>query len=477
MFSRVIVSLFILIFLSLESRCQEREVDLNSIISDNIVDEEDTDEELSERIEQLEALRRRRLDLNKADRADLDQLYFLSSFQIEQFLYHREKVGAFTSVYELQGISGFDLGTIQAVLPFVKVSDALTPEFAMMVKEGTGYVTGSYFRQLEEKRGFKIDEPSRSRYLGTADKFRLRLRQEYRKQYYLTFNAAKDAGEPFFKLAQRYGFDYNSGSLLIKDNGIFKRIIVGDYHIQFGQGLAIWTGGQFGRGNPVLQVANIGAGIRQHSGMRESGFLRGMAFTAEKGRFKFTPYVAFNELTGTLRFKGDTLVVSSINGSGLHRTPSEQRNRKTVKQWLYGLNSEYEMKSLRLGLNYLSTHFKDYFSPAERNYNAYRFRGTQLQQTGAYAHFTWRNVFTFGESAHSFNSGWAHAYGAIASLSPKLSTSIAYRNYQRDYHQFYAQGYGRLSSLGNEEGIYLGLLYHPSRSWEWATSFDVHRFP
>lgn len=477
MFSRVIVGLFILIFLSLESRCQEREVDLNSIISDNIVDEEGTDEELSERIEQLEALRRRQLDLNKADRADLDQLYFLNSFQIEQFLYHREKVGAFTSVYELQGISGFDLETIQAVLPFVKVTEALTPEFVMMVKEGTGYVMGSYFRQLEEKRGFKIDEPLRSRYLGTADKFRLRLRQEYRKQYYLTFNAAKDAGEPFFKLAQRYGFDYNSGSLLIRDSGIFKRIIVGDYHIQFGQGLAIWTGGQFGRGNPVLQVANIGAGIRQHSGMRESGFLRGMAFTAEKGRFKFTPYVAFNELTGTLRFKGDTLVVSSINGSGLHRTPSEQRNRKTVKQWLYGLNSEYEMKSLRLGLNYLSTHFKDYFSPAEQDYNAYRFRGRQLQQTGAYAHITWRNVFTFGESVHSFNSGWAHAYGAIASLSPKLSTSIAYRNYQRDYHQFYAQGYGRLSSLGNEEGIYLGLLFHPSRSWEWATSFDVHRFP
>lgn len=477
MFGPFAVCLLIFSFLSMYVRCQENEFDLNTILSDNIIDEEQIDEEVFGQVELLEEFRKFRLDLNKASRIDLDKLFFLSSYQIEQFISHRERVGSFTSVYELQGIKGFDLETIQTVLPFVKVSEDLRPEFGRIIKEGSGFVMGSYFRQLEEKRGFGIDDPLRSRYLGTPDKFRIRVRQEHRKQYYLTFNAAKDAGEPFFEFAQRYGFDYYSGSLLVKEKGIFKRFIVGDYHIQFGQGLAIWTGGQFGRGNPVLQVANIGAGIRQHSGMRESGFLRGMAFTAEKGRFRMTPYAAFNELTGTISENDGRRVVSSINKTGLHRTPSEQRNRKAVKQWLYGLNSEYEKQSFRLGLNYLSTHFKDYFSPPDRKYNAYRFRGKQLQQAGAYAHINWRNVFMFGESAHSLNAGWAHSYGAIASWGSKFSSSIAYRNYQRNYHQFYAQGYGRLSTLGNEEGIYLGLLYHPSRRWEWANSFDIHQFP
>jgi hypothetical protein len=60
------------------------------------------------------------LDINIASEEELSQLG-LSVFQVSALLAHRKRFGLLESVYELQAVQGFDLNSIYAILPFIKV--------------------------------------------------------------------------------------------------------------------------------------------------------------------------------------------------------------------------------------------------------------------------------------------------------------------------------------------------------------------
>ncbi|MVZ66474.1 hypothetical protein GQF61_11445 [Sphingobacterium sp. DK4209] len=470
----------ILLFLGLSSIVIAQEAEENYVenIANSSLEEEQIHEGLIEHQEYLEELRRKPINLNQVDRASLQKIPFLSFYQIEQFLRHRELAGDFISIYELQAIAGFDIETVEMLLPLVTINEStrLIPP-SSSISKGKGYIMSSIARQLEIKRGFQISDTLRSRYLGDPNRILVRIRHKIQNRYYLSINAKKDPGEPFFNRKQRYGFDYYSGSLLAKDVGRMEKLVIGDYNLQFGQGLTLWSGGQFTRGNAVLQTTSLGAGIRQHTGMRESGYFRGIALTTKFRRTKLTPFVSYNALTGNLASREGATVITGFNASGLHRTAYELRNRRAVKQRVYGLNAEYDKSRLKMGITYLGTDFKHDVSPSQQAYNEYRFKGRHLRQLGIYGQYTSLNTFFYGETAHSINTGWAHMMGSVVSLGKKFSVGINYRNYQSNYHQFYAEGYGRLSTLGNERGVYFALRYHPSRSWDLSTAIDFHKFP
>src|SRR3546814_1029555 len=82
------------------------------------------------------------------------------------------------------------------------------------------------------------------------------------------------------------GFDFYSAHLLLKPSrGVFKKIVLGDYLLQFGQGLVLWNGFSLGKGPAALNIARQGRGIRAHSSAGESYFFRGLATTrSEEGR-------------------------------------------------------------------------------------------------------------------------------------------------------------------------------------------------
>src|SRR5690606_28638241 len=101
---------------------------------------------------------------------------------------------------------------------------------------------------LEKQRGYDIDDPNRSHYLGSPDRLFVRYRYRMGRDFQLSINMKKDPGEQFFSGAQRYGFDFYSASLLLKNQGKIRSLVLGDYALQFGQGLAMWNGLAFGKG-------------------------------------------------------------------------------------------------------------------------------------------------------------------------------------------------------------------------------------
>ena len=104
------------------------------------------------------------INLNKTNKEELQALEILNEIQINNLLTHIEKHGKLINIYELQGISGFDLQTIQKLLPYVKVTDNFTSAHfgaKEMFKNGQHTLLFRYGRTLEDQTGFSaIDSTS-----------------------------------------------------------------------------------------------------------------------------------------------------------------------------------------------------------------------------------------------------------------------------------------------------------------------------
>ena len=97
----------------------------------------------------------------------------------------------------------------------------------------------------------------------------------------------KDAGENLLSRNNGGRMDYFSWHVYVKPERLVETIVVGDYQVQFGQGLVAWQGLSLGKSSEVQQFFRRGAGIRPYSSSGESGFNRGLAFTLLKNNWKF----------------------------------------------------------------------------------------------------------------------------------------------------------------------------------------------
>jgi len=142
-----------------------------------------------------------------------------------------------------------------------------------------------------------------------------------------------------------------------------------------------------------------------------------------------------------------------------------------------GSSIQYLNDNLNLGLTGYYSKYQHEFVTGAQLYNKYAFRGKELINTGFYYNYTYRNIYFYGEAAHSLHSGWAVLNGAMASLSSKLSVVLLHRNYDRDYHSFFSNGVGEATEVSNEKGIYIGVNYAPLRKWIFSAYTDYFRFP
>ncbi len=455
---------------------------MEEMLIEQLTDITDDEIDVSEVIDKLLDYQKKPLNLNTANEKELSDLIFLSPQQIQSILDHRTLTGEFLSILELQSIRDLDLRTIQLLKLFVEVSPPaiwkeLDTEKAWKGADQTMLLR--YGRILERQDGYGIKEGTRSRYLGDPNRYFMRYKLSYEDKIQLSLNMEKDAGEPFFKKKQSFGFDFYSGSLaFFQVSRSVKQIVIGDYALQFGQGLILWNGLSFGKGAWIGGVAKQGRGLQPYSSMNENFLQRGIAGTFAFGQFEITPFISYKRLSGNVEQHPEgEQVIASINYSGLHRTPTEQSYRKAIGQFNYGTHLSYHRSRFVFGLTYLSTSFSHKVVRGSDLYQRFDFKGKSIQQIGMHYSYTYKNLYFFGEAAKSLEGGIALINGVLASVHPKLSVIVSYRNYQRNYHQFYAKSLGEGSKVTNEKGVYSGLVYHPNRKIEWAIYMDSFSFP
>jgi len=449
---------------------------ITSALADALPEEED----LSELAERLSYYKKNKLELNNATPEQLKEMIFLSPLQINSLSIYIKVNGKLLDLAELQVVNGFDVATIEKLLPFV----TLKPEtvysrlsWKQVRQERNSELLWRYAQTLEKQKGYS-SLPG-SRYLGSQQKLLLKYRYKLGETAAMSFVVKKDAGEALFNKSAKYGFDFVSGNVVFYHAGKFSRIIAGDYSLQFGEGLTIWSGLSYGKGADVAGITKKDTGLKPYTSTSEYAFFRGIAGTVKLfNSIDLTSFISSRNLDASLTADGQggyTLV--NVNKSGLHRTATEIANKGDLRLLFYGCAFQYNINSLGLGLVSAHSTYQHNFVTGNQLYNRYGFTGTGLTNIGVYYNYTFRNTYFFGETARSLPGGLALLNGILVSLSPMVSAVILHRNYAKDYISFYSQGIGEGTKVMNERGFYTGLNIYPTHKWTLSFYMDAFRFP
>ncbi len=444
-------------------------------IAENIPDDYD----FTELAERLNNYKKRPLDLNKASETDLKELFFLSPVQISNLLSYLKTNGRLLEIFELQAVDGFDLATINKLKPFVIVNETFFSQndnLKNLIKKGDHDLLLRFGELLEQQAGFKLKN-NKTAYQGSKPRILARYRYHYSDKIVVGLNIEKDAGESLWQ--PKRGPDYISGNITLNKFSVFNKIVIGDYALQFGQGLGLWSGLSFGKGADITAVPKRDLGLQNYTSFNESSYFRGIASKINYKNLAFTPFISYQKIDGSITTNTtlDQEEINSLNITGLHRTNTEIANKNSLSQFMFGSNINYKINGFSAGITAYHIGFNKALAAEETIYKRQEFSGKSLNNYSFDYSYAFKNNYFFGEFAKSSPGGIAHLNGLISSLSNKLSLVLLYRNYQRNYHSFFNQAIAENSIPVNEKAFYSGLQIKFNRRTEILAYVDVFKFP
>lgn len=476
-----------------ELQAPKREIDLQQFI-EQLFPVQDDDIPYEDLYEALFLFFTQPLDLNQATAEDLKSLFILTEPQIQSFYRHLARNGKLLSVYELQAIPGWDLATINRLLPFVTVKSTGLQEdnrslLQRISESGKGMFLQRYERVLENRAGYMPrSDTVLPAYLGSADKLYTRFRLNRAHDFSFGFTLEKDAGEPIaWNPAQKqYGADFFSWHAMLYQQGRFRKIVVGDFQLQYGQSLVFGSGFSIGKGaETITTIRRSSTGLRPFTSVLESGFFRGAALTYRlSSRLDITAFYANNPRDALLQENIDSTTVQttsfgSLQQSGLHRTRRELMAKHSIREQSAGAVLHFSSKNrrLQLGATSLFTHFNHYWKRNTQLYKQFEFSGHQNFTGSIFGEYNWQNLNFFVEAAQSRSGGKAIVAGSLLALSSSLDLSLLARRYDRNFHSFYGTAFAEGSRPVNEKGIYWGLKYKPVPQFFITAYYDRFYFP
>ncbi len=515
---KIFISLFLsfsAVYAQVDTLSLEEQSEIDQAIEDLILNAEvDEQVDYSFWTDYLQDLRKRPLNLNTASAEELRQLPGMNDILISRLQAHIEKFGKLTTVYELQAVKGFTHKDIEQFLPYVSTKESRLKD----ISPGTKHPAGPTFNEvieglesefltrlvwvLEEQRGYTApdttfkailndageqigaDTTLSTRYPGSPYRSYARFRARYNPNFSFALTLEKDPGESFKwdPSKRQYGYDFISGHIAIQGYGNIKNLVIGDYTLQFGQGMILSRGLGFGKGAAVINAVKMPAyGIRPYASVNENQLMRGAAATFALGDLYVTGFFSNIQLDGSVQ-RIDTLtdeveLVASIQTSGLHRTPSELANRKSIGERITGGRIEYRNRTLTIGGTYYLQQFDSEINRPLNAYNQFDFRGDQNELLSLDFDWILQNFNFFGEVARSKSGGIGVVGGFMSSLSASVDLAIHARHFSKDFQS--NRGYvfaERPTIVQNETGLYIGLQIHPNAKWTLSTYYDQFYF-
>lgn len=439
---------------------------LENVIEETIGDAEDT--QLNEIIEDLI---QNPIEINEATINDLTRIPFIDQFLAQNIIKYRTSYGFIYTLTEIKSVEGMTEELFDRIAPFLYVDRTKFANFSAQneipEREYRPFIRKSYninFRQryyqtFPRRKGYETGA-----YYNSPFKLYNRLTADYSKKYYVSFLTEKDPGEKSF-------YDFVSGSLFIKDFLIFKKFVVGDYALEFGQGLAMWRQIGFAKGaDAVYPIKKKASGIEQYKSTDENQFFRGIAFSTQLKNFEFTFFYSGNTFDARI----DTInnIITSTPLDGYHRNTNELARKNSESEKLFGSHISYNFLSNQIGFTYYQSKFSKPISP-----NSYfkNFEGT-FNYISTDFNFFYERLNLFGEISKDKNNNFATLVGLQSSISRNLSFVTLYRNNPAEYINLHGYGFGeRNGPTNNETGFYLGIK-HLNRFGTFNIYFDQFKF-
>ncbi len=470
----------LLIIIVLHSNGQEGHADIQGLIEELYpIQSEDLNYE--DFYEYMFARYASPIDINSGTREEIESLYILTPKQVENLISYREQ-NKILSLYELQVIPGFDRITISKFIPFVSIdlnedigkqllSRVLNPKESFLILRSTS--------NIDKAKGYIIDDG----YVGSRYNVYGRFRAVNRNDFSIGITFEKDAGESIDFGQSQVGFDFISFHGQLQNKGILKNLVLGDFQLQYGQGLVFSSGFSPGKGTETINtLKKAKSGINPYTSIMETGFFRGLASTIGNSTFQFSLFASSLDQDGNLSidstFTTHSTFTSSLPSSGLHRTQTELDKRNQLEEISVGGNFNIDIsRKLNFGFNGL---YSDYEYPIKRTpteYNQFEFNGNLNWVSSTYLNYNFENLVFFGESAISRSKGMANILGLITTLSHNLDMGLIYRKYDKDFHSTYGNAFRENSRTINEEGFYMGIRYQINHKNQLSAFYDQFSFP
>ena len=326
-----------------------------------------------------------------------------------------------------------------------------------------------------------LNENPNQRYLGNRAKIFTRYAFNYRDAVKFGITADKDPGEEFFKGTQANGFDFYSAYVAVKNIGIVKSLVIGDFQAQFGQGLCLWTGLGMGKSSNAIDVKKYAQSIKPYASANESGFLRGIGTTIGLKNIEFSMFYSYKNADANVgemdSLTQENLYITSVQETGYHRTPNELADKNSLKETLFGSNVTYKRNNFKIGATAYRTIFNTAFIKDVQLYNQFEFQGKENTNYGLNYNYLVYPFNFFGEFAASQNGGLAYLGGLQTNLDPRFSFSMIYRNYQKEYQNLKSIAFGENSRNANETGIFTGIDIGLAPKWTVTAYVDFFSFP
>ncbi|MEO1254092.1 MAG: hypothetical protein AAFY41_04270, partial [Bacteroidota bacterium] len=309
------------------------------------------------------------------------------------------------------------------------------------------------------------------------------FRTSRRGDFSLGFTFEKDQGEKIVFDDNQNGFDFYSYHLLLENKLGFKKIMLGDFQLQYGQGLVFGAGFNAGKGAETVNTTKRNnLGIRPYTSVLEAGFFRGAGVSKSFGDFELSVFYSTLDQDGNIQsdttFSDFDEFVNSIQNTGFHRTPSELSARDRIEEESIGGAITYSPhRRLSIGFTGLNSQYSTPLQRKPNNYNQFEFKGDHNYIGSLFANYTWQNFTFFGEAARSKSGGIGAVGGLVASLSRVVDMAMVLRNYDRNFHSFYGNAFSENSRNINERGTYWGLSIKPNRRHKLNAYYDRFRFP
>ncbi|OGU74985.1 MAG: hypothetical protein A2V93_01290 [Ignavibacteria bacterium RBG_16_34_14] len=421
-------------------------------VLDELVEESQEQEVSSDLYDVLETMVQNPVDLNTAGINELQKIPFIDFSSAEQIINHRNKYGLFFSVNELYSIREIPADLVKKIVPFVIATGPIVSTtgdeeeedlFESLSSSSKIYLRNRVTDDLQTRKGF-----AESKFTGSKLDMYNRLLVKYENNYQFGILTEKDAGEKEFN-------EFTSAHLFAKDLGYIKNLVLGDYYLEFGQGLALWNAYGFSKGpDAVYPVKKSERKIIPYTSASENNFFRGIAGTFDYEPLSVSVFYSKNKFDANLDEETGSILSTPLDG--LHRTESEIQKRKTAEETTIGGRIDFVKEDLfQVGVLHYRSKLDHPFQPS----SVFDIVGGEFSYTSAAYDLYIENINLFGEAVYNGTSV-ASTNNIQISLSSTLQFVSSIRSYPANFINIHGFSFGERSGAAqNEFGIYNGLKW------------------
>jgi len=423
-------------------------------VLDNILIESDEETESDELVSTVEDLIKNPIDINTIDVIELSNLPYMDPQSAQKIVEHRDKFGYFYSPTELYSIKELDHELIENILPFIKATtqkaEIESQSYQDIFDDSESFFTKSKFHirsritsDLQNRDGFTTNK-----YEGSKIKSYNRFLYNFDKNYQAGLLIEKDPGETSYT-------DFSSFHLQIKDLGFVKTLIAGDYVLEYGQGLALWSPFGFSKGaDAIYPVKKKARYLHPYTSAAEYRFFRGAATRLSFDDFNLTAFYSNNTFDASIdSVNGE---ISSVGISGFHRFENELDKKTAAKEKLIGGVLDYRfLGKMNIGVIYYHASFDKEFAST----SIYDLSGKSFNYFSTYYDINFSKISLFGEASYNGTSV-ASVNGIQFSVSSNFIFTSSVRSYPRNYNNLFGFGFSeRSGKINNEVGVYTGIKW------------------